>query len=167
MIRRSACGGGNVRQPNGWTYFSEAIARVNQSRVRWPLLPMPMVVGIRGMSPTPTLSPARSRRISWSLTVLMTGMLASQNPLPQRQSGGHPRSPKLPLRSELTVRPVLPVQRRLVPGLRNGTKIASQNPLAQWQSRGRPEWPKLPVRSEPTLWPKLPVRRRLVLGPRD
>ena len=122
---------------------------------------------IIGMSPTPILSPARSRRISWSLKVLMTAMVASQNPLPQRQSGGRPRSSKLPVCSELRVQPILPVQRRLVPGPRNGCEIASQNPLPQRQSGGRPGCPKLPVRSDPTVRPKLPVRQRLVLGPRD
>ena len=80
---------------------------------------------------------------------------------------GRPRSPKLPVRSELTVQPILPVQRRLVPWPSNGREIASQNPLPQRQSGGRPRCSKLPVRSEPTVWPKLPVRRRLVLGPRD
>ena len=167
MIRRSAFGGGNVRRPNRWTYFSEGITTVNQSRVRRPLLPIPMGGGIIGMSPTPTLSPARSRRISWSLTVVMTAMVASQNPLLQRQSGGRPRSSKFSVRSTLTVWPILPVQRRVVPGPRNARAIASQNPLPQRQSRGRPGCPKLPVRSEPIVRPKLPVRRRLVLGPRD
>ena len=167
IISRSAFGGGNIRQPNRWTYFSEGIATVNQSRVPRPLLPRPMGGGIIGMSQTPTLSPARSRRISCSLTVLMTAMVASQNPLPQRQSRGRPRSPKLPVRSELKLRPILPVQRTLVPGPRNGREIASQNPLPQRQRGGRPRSPKLPVRSEPTVRPKLPVRRRLVLGPRD
>ena len=96
MIRRSAFGGGNVRRPNRWTYFSEGIATVNQSRVRRPLLPMPMGGGVIGTSPTPTLSPARSRRISWTLTVLMTAMVASQNPLPERQSRGAPQEPQTP-----------------------------------------------------------------------
>ena len=167
MIGRSAFGGGNVRLPNRWSYFSEGIATVNQSRVRRPLLPRPMGSGIIGMSPTPTLSPARSQRISWSLTVLMIAMVASQNPLPQRQSGGPPRSPKLTVHSELTVRPILPVQRRLVPGPRNGREIASQNPLPERQSGGPPGCPQLPVRCEPTVGPKLPLQRRLVLGPRD
>ena len=166
MIRRATFGGGNVRRPNRWSYLSEGITTMNHSRIRRPRLPMPMGGGIIGMSPTPTLSPARSRRISWSLTVLMTAMVASQNPLPRRQSGGHPRNPKLPIRSELTVRPILPVQRRVVPGPRNGREIASQNALPERQSGGRPGCPKLPVRSELTVRPKLPVRPRLVLGPR-
>ena len=97
----------------------------------------------------------------------MAAMVASQNPLPQRQSGGRPMSPKLPIRSELTVQPILPVQRTLVPGPRNGREIASQNLLPQRQSGGRPGCPELPVRSEPTVRPKPPVWRRLVLGPRD
>ena len=80
---------------------------------------------------------------------------------------GRPRSPKLPVRSELTVQPILPVQRRVVPGPRYGREIASLNPLPQRQSRGRSGCPKLAVRSEPTVQPKLPVERRLVLGPRD
>ena len=42
--------------------------------------------------------------------------MASQNPLPKLQNRGLPRSPKLPLRSELTVQPKLPVQGRLVLG---------------------------------------------------
>ena len=40
MIRRSAFGGGNVGRQNQWTYFSEGIATVNQSRVPRPLLAM-------------------------------------------------------------------------------------------------------------------------------
>ena len=158
MIRRSALGGGNVRRPNRWTYFSEGIATVNQSRVRRPLLPIAMAGGIIGMTPIPTLSPARSRRIIWSLIVLMAAMVASHNPLPQRQSGGRPRSPKLPVRSELTVQPILPLQRRLVPGPHNGREIASKNPLPERQSGGRPWCPKLPVPSEPMVRPKLPIR---------
>ena len=96
MIRRSAFGGGNVRRQNRWTDFSDGITTVNQSRVRRRLLPMPMGSGITEMSPTPTLSPARSRRMSWSLTVLMTATVACQNPLPQRQSRGAPQEPQTP-----------------------------------------------------------------------
>ena len=80
---------------------------------------------------------------------------------------GRPRSPKLPVRSKLTVRTKLPVQRSLVPGPGNGREMASENPLPQRQNGGRPRSPKLPVRSELTVRPKLPVQRRLVLGPRD
>ena len=80
---------------------------------------------------------------------------------------GGPRCPKLPVRSELTVQPILPVQTRPVPGPRNDSEIASQNTLPEPQCGGRSGCPKLPLRSEPTVRPKLPVRRRLVLGPRD
>ena len=167
MIQRSAFSGGNVPRPNQWTYFSEGIDTVNQSRVSRHLLPMAMAGRIIGMTPIPTLSPARSRRIIWSLIVLMAAMVASQNRLRQWQSEGGPSSHKLPLRSELTVQPILPVQRRLVPGPCTGHEIASQNPLPQRQSRGCPWCHKLPVRSEPTVSPKLPVRRRLVVWPHD
>ena len=78
----SAFGGGNVRRLNGWTYISEGIVTVNQSRVRRPLLPMAMGGMIMGMTPFPTLSPARSWRIIWSLIVLIAAMVATQNPLP-------------------------------------------------------------------------------------
>ena len=140
---------------------------MNQSLVGRPLLPMPMGGGLIEMSLTPTLAPARSRRISWSVTVLMTAMVASQNSLPQRQSGWRPRRPTVPVRSELTVRPIPPIQRRLVPGPRNGCGIASPYPLPQRQSGGCPRCPKLPVLSEPKVRPKLPIQRRLGLGPRD
>ena len=96
MIRRSAFGGGNVRRPDRWTCFSKGIATVNQSRVRRPLLSMAMGGGIIGMTRISTLSPARSRRIIWSLIVLMAAMVASQNPLPQRQSRGVPQEPLTP-----------------------------------------------------------------------
>ena len=96
MIRRSAFGWGNVRRPDRWTYFTKGIATVNQSRVRRPLLSMAMGGRITGMTPIPTLSPARSQRIIWSLIVLMAAMGASQNPLPQRESRGASQEPLTP-----------------------------------------------------------------------
>src|SRR6267154_407381 len=133
MTRRSACGGDNFRHLNRWTYFSEGIA-VNQRRVRRPLTALLIRRGIIGM--TPNLVLGRTQGPIWSLTVLVT-MMASQKPLPQRQSGGRTWWSKLRVR------------RRLVLGPHNGreievgsltvlaTMMASQKPLPQRQSGGR------------------------------
>ena len=131
---------------------------MNQNWVRQPLWHMAIGGRIIGITPIPTVSPARSRRIVCSLIVLMAAMVASLNPLPQRQSQGCPRSPKLTVRSKPMVQHILFVLQMLGPGPCNGGEIASQNCLSQWQSGRPPGCPKVPVCSEPTLQPKLAAR---------
>ena len=136
----------------------QGIVTGNQSGVGRPFLPMAIGGGIIGMSLISTLSPARSRRIIWSLTVLMAAMVASEDPLPLWQSGRRPRSPPLLVSSGFTVEALLAPQPRLVPEPCNGREIASQNPLPQRQSRRRTGCPKRHVPFEPRVRPKLPIQ---------
>ena len=99
--------------------------------------------------------------------MLMTAMLASQNSLPQWQSGGGPKSPKLAVRSELTVRPILSVQQRLVPGNPKSIVIESQNTLPEPEIGGAPGCPIPRVAFASTVGSRLPVQPRLVPGPHE